>query len=116
MIICFVVRNELKTKFINKGTNLTLQIVNQIAYQGSEQTTQRHIEDFVPWPESERLMPGFAPTFHEARYFQSPTGLLPIKTHLTFDAVPQEHVAKKILVIRDAKDSTVSMYHFMKTS
>lgn len=58
-------------------------------------TTKRHIEDFVPWPESELRMPGFAPTFYEAKYFASPTGILPIKTHLLFDAVPQEHVAKK---------------------
>lgn len=93
-----------------------MQIVNQIAYRGAEETTKRHIEDYVPWPESELRMPGFAPTFHEARYFASPTGILPIKTHMLFDDVPQEHVAKKILVIRDAKDATVSMYHFMKTS
>ncbi|PRQ02965.1 Sulfotransferase domain protein [Enhygromyxa salina] len=95
--------------FAKSGTNLAMQIAQQIAYLGEAEFD--HIHDFVPWPEAN--MPGLVALDDMRVCEASPTKLRVIKTHASLELVPYAAQARYLTVIRDPKEVVVSAYHFI---
>ncbi|MFT5111467.1 MAG: hypothetical protein ACI8P9_000787 [Parasphingorhabdus sp.] len=92
------------------GTTWMKQIAYQIGFRG--QGEYNHIDEVVPWPDM--LVPmETAPDIADLTPIKgSPTGLHVIKSHLEAVYVPYTEEAKYICVIRDPKDTLVSVAHF----
>ncbi|MFH5806481.1 sulfotransferase domain-containing protein [Alienimonas sp. DA493] len=102
-------RDVLVVTFPKSGTNLTLQILQQIAHGGRSEF--RHIHDVCPWPDSFAL--------GTASLGEDPgDGLFRvIKTHLPVSQLPvpeEPGPAKWVYVARDPRDVFVSAYHFYR--
>lgn len=95
--------------YAKSGTNLALQIAQQISYLGAAEFD--HIHDVVPWPEAG--MPGLVPLDDMGPCEGSPTKLRVIKTHVSLELVPYDPRAKYLTVVRDPKEVAVSAYHFI---
>ncbi len=97
------------TTYPKSGTTWMKQIAVQIGYLGEGE--YNHIDDVVPWPD--KLVPQEGPELNDiSGLTDSPTGIHVIKSHLEADYVPFESGAKCICVIRDPKDTLVSVVHF----
>jgi hypothetical protein len=95
------------------GTNWMLQIAHQVATRGEGEFD--HIHDVVPWPDfvdQDVLVPLTCTAAQE----QAPTGMRVIKTHLPWERVPYSEAARYVCVLRDPKDTFVSMYHFTRAT
>lgn len=91
------------------GTTWAIQIVHQIASHGEGEF--EHIDQVVPWPD--KLVPMANIEIDDLSIADaSPTGLHVIKSHLEPGYVPYAPEAKYISIIRDPKDTLVSMIHF----
>ncbi len=95
--------------FLKSGTNWSMQIAQQIAWNGRAEFD--HIHDVVPWPE--------APLRHIISLSEvpaqghSPTGCRVIKAHLPAHLLPYDSKVQYITVLRDPKAVVVSAYHFL---
>lgn len=97
------------TTYPKSGTTWMKQIAVQIGYLGKGE--YRHIDDVVPWPD--KLVPQEGPELNDISGLNdSPTGIHVIKSHLEADYVPYDTEAKVICVVRDPKDTLVSVVHF----
>lgn len=97
------------TTYPKSGTTWMKQIAVQIGYLGEGEYD--HIDDVVPWPDN--LVPQEGPELNDiSGLSDSPTGLHVIKSHLEAEYVPYDTGVKCICVIRDPKDTLVSVVHF----
>jgi len=97
------------TTYPKSGTTWMKQIAVQIGYLGEGEYD--HIDDVVPWPD--KLVPQEGPELNDiSGLSDSPTGIHVIKSHLESDYVPYDTGVKCICVIRDPKDTLVSVIHF----
>jgi hypothetical protein len=97
--------------YFKSGTNWSMQIALQIAYQGAAEF--EHIHDLVPWPEIPKNVKFAVDVENVALYNNSPSGHKVIKTHLLLSQLPWSETAKYLCVVRDPKDVFVSSYHFI---
>lgn len=91
------------------GNNWTMQIAIQIAHRGAAEF--EHIHELVCWPHSpvpELIAPMDSPA-HE----RSPTKLRVIKTQLPLPGTPYNDRGRYLVVVRDPRDTLVSMHHFL---
>ena len=93
------------------GTNWMLQIVHQVATLG--QGRFDHVHDVAPWPDVPGPIPVAVP-LTTPTWRDAPTGLRPVKTHLTRASTPLTDDARYVVVVRDPKDVVVSSYHFVR--
>lgn len=97
------------TTYPKSGTTWMKQIAVQIGYLGDGE--YNHIDDVVPWPD--KLVPIEGPELNDISVLSdSPTGIHVIKSHLEADYIPYDTGVKCICVIRDPKDTLVSVVHF----
>ncbi len=97
------------TTYPKSGTTWMKQIAVQIGYLGAGE--YKHIDDVVPWPD--KLVPIEGPELNDISVLSdSPTGIHVIKSHLEADYIPYDTGVKCICVIRDPKDTLVSVVHF----
>jgi len=102
-------RDVIVTTYPKSGTTWMKQIAVQIGYLGDGE--YKHIDDVVPWPD--KLVPQESPELNDiSGLSDSPTGIHVIKSHLEAEYVPYDIGAKCICVIRDPKDTLVSVVHF----
>ena len=102
-------KDVIVSTYPKSGTTWMKQIVAQISFLGEAEF--RHIDDLVPWPD--KLVPQEGPELDDLSVLEdSPTGIHLIKSHLEADYVPYESSAKCICVVRDPKDTLVSVVHF----
>ncbi|MFT4974650.1 MAG: hypothetical protein ACI8S6_000533 [Myxococcota bacterium] len=91
------------------GNNWMMQIAVQIAHRGAAEFD--HIHGLVVWPHfpmHEVIVPMDSPV-HD----RSPTGLRVIKTQTPHPSTPYNDKAHYLIVLRDPRDTMVSMYHFV---
>ncbi len=97
------------TTYPKSGTTWMKQIAVQIGYLGNGE--YKHIDDVVPWPD--KLVPQEGPELNDITGLKdSPTGVHVIKSHLEANYIPYDTAAKVICVVRDPKDTLVSVVHF----
>lgn len=97
------------TTYPKSGTTWMKQIAVQIGYLGDAEFD--HIDDVVPWPD--KLVPQSGPELNDiSGLADSPTGIHVIKSHLEARYIPLHTGVKCICVIRDPKDTLVSIVHF----
>lgn len=102
-------KDVIVTTYPKSGTTWMKQIAVQIGYLGEGE--YRHIDDVVPWPD--KLVPIEGPELNDVSVLSdSPTGIHVIKSHLEAAYVPVDTGVKCICVIRDPKDTLVSVVHF----
>lgn len=102
-------KDVIVTTYPKSGTTWMKQIAVQIGYLGDGDYD--HIDDVVPWPD--KLVPQEGPELNDiSGLSDSPTGIHVIKSHLEADYVPHESGVRCICVIRDPKDTLVSVVHF----
>lgn len=101
-------RDVVVATYPKSGTNWTMQIAHQLATRGRGEFD--HIHDVVPWPD-----------FEMQEYLASVDDPLPegaslrvIKTHLPDERIPYVSKARYLFVLRDPKDTFVSMVHFVR--
>lgn len=99
-------RDVIVATYPKSGTNLGLQIGQQIAWRGAAEFA--HIHDVVPWPDT----PSHRTVRLDASLPESPTGHRIIKTHLTASLTPRHDRPVCIAIIRDPKEVVVSSYYF----
>lgn len=107
----YVYRKEdvIVTTYPKSGTTWMKQIAVQIGFLGDGEYD--HIDDVVPWPD--KLVPQEGPELNDiSGLTDSPTGIHVIKSHLEADYIPCDTGVKCICVIRDPKDTLVSVVHF----
>ena len=92
------------------GTTWMKQMAYQIGYKGEGDYT--HIDRVIPWPDNLVPMDDMAMVDDFSLVANSPTGLHVIKSHLEAEYIPYNDEAKYICVIRDPKDTLVSIVHF----
>jgi hypothetical protein len=102
-------KDVIVTTYPKSGTTWMKQIAVQIGYRGDGE--YKHIDDVVPWPD--KLVPIEGPELNDLSVLSdSPTGIHVIKSHLEAAYVPVDTGVKCICVIRDPKDTLVSVVHF----
>lgn len=90
------------------GNNWMMQLATQVVHRGEVEFD--HIHDLVAWPQApvpELIVPLDAPT-----HLRCVTGRRVIKTQLPHPQTPYSERAHYMVVLRDPKDTLVSMYHF----
>lgn len=91
------------------GTTWALQIAYQVGYYGNGDF--EHLDNVVPWPD--KLIPLEKAELADVSHLvDSPTGIHVIKSHLEAAYLPIDSDARFIGVIRDPKDTLVSMIRF----
>ena len=98
------------TTYPKSGTTWMKQIAYQIGYKGDGE--YQHIDHVVPWPDNLVPMDNMAVVDNLSHLADSPTGLHVIKSHLEAEYIPYNKNAKYICVIRNPKDTLVSVVHF----
>ena len=102
-------KDVIVTTYPKSGTTWMKQIAVQIGYLGDGE--YKHIDDVVPWPD--KLVPQEGPELNDiSGLSDSPTGIHVIKSHLEAQYIPCDTGVKCICVIRDPKDTLVSVVHF----